>query len=101
MFMLRSTHKAAMDLFEYMYEQQCAAHDLLIASKDAQIADLRTLVYVRPGVDPQPLHLEADSVISGSDKPIQISEEEHNRLLESSREADLLFSGNYEETLLQ
>lgn len=72
-----------------------------IRDLQSQIEDLRKLVFPKTSSTPDPMVLEADSVLSGNQKPIEVSEEEHNRLLEQSREADLLISGNYSEDLLE
>lgn len=43
---------------------------------------------------------ELDAVISASEKPFEVSEEEQTRILQGSREFDLILSGNYDQDLL-
>lgn len=100
MFMLRKTHEAEVKRLDEQQLKTIELYEYRIADLKGQIEDLKRLVFT-PASKPEPLHLEADAVLSGSDKPVALSEEEHHKFLEQTREVDLLFSGNYSEDLLQ
>lgn len=101
MILLRSTHDKRVRELHAQYELVVGQYEARIADLKQQISDLQKLVFPKNDEkEPPLLVLEADAVISASDKPSGISEEEHNRLLEESREADLLFSGNYDTDLV-
>lgn len=75
-------------------------YDGVVELLQGQISDLKKLIFI-PKHETTREAYEVDGVISGSDKPAEVSEEEHNRLLELARESDLIISGNYAEDLLQ
>ncbi len=98
MFISTSKHKSILARSEEHYREMQSRYVELLNAKDDTINDLRKLVFpVTQAMQPEVL--EADSVLSGSEKPYQISEEEHNKLLNEAREVDLLISGNYDEGL--
>jgi transcriptional regulator with AAA-type ATPase domain len=101
MFISKKKHQFEIDQIQEMNRSIIHSLERLIEIKNEQISDLRQLVFPKVSKVPDPIVMEADSVMSGSDKPIEVSEKEHNKLLEESREMDLLFSGNYSEDLLQ
>lgn len=92
MIMLRSSHDA---IVSQIIEQ----HERHISDLRDQIADLKRLVFI-PKAEPVREALEADAIISASEKPIEMSEEERTKILEGERELDMLVSGNYDEGLL-
>lgn len=100
LFILKSTHNSAIAERELAYRDLLFMHQERINDLKAQIEDLKKLVFI-PKYEPTHNDHEVDAVISGSDKPPEISEEEQSKLLEINREADLLVSGNYDEDLLQ
>lgn len=61
-----------------------------------RLADYQRLIFV-PKAEPVREVYETDAILSGSQKPLEMSEEEHNRVIQGNRELDLLTSGNYEE----
>jgi hypothetical protein len=65
-----------------------------------QIKDLRSVVYPPKATELTPQTIEFDSVISASEKPSDISEEEQSAILAGIREQDLLLSGNYDLEML-
>lgn len=76
-----------------IHSQRCAMYE-------ARIDDLKRLVFVTESKT-SPELLEVDAVISGSEKPVEMSEEERSQILQGERELDLLISGNYDVDLLQ
>lgn len=100
MFILRSTHRALVKSLEDRLFITTAFYESKERQYQDQIKDLHKLVFPESAQTPNPMVMEADSVLSGSEKPVSVSEEEHNKVLEQAREIDLLFSGNYSEDLL-
>lgn len=100
-FVLKRIHEAEVKRLEEQLFLLRSYFELQEKQYKAQIEDLRRLVFPAVSKAPDPIVLEADSVISGSEKPSDVSEEEQNKHFAQVREVDLLFSGNYSEDLLQ
>ncbi len=107
MFVLKSTHDAKIKLLQDQLDlvatreaYQQSAEQALRNNLYAQIADLRSLVFVKVDKEAPRDAREADAVLSASEKSPDMSEEEMTRLIEGQREADLLISGNYDSDLL-
>lgn len=82
-----------LEMLHDIHSQRCAMYE-------ARIDDLKRLVFVTESKT-SPELLEVDAVISGSEKPVEMSEEERSQILQGERELDLLISGNYDVDLLQ
>lgn len=101
MFISKARHLETIKHFEDSMDLMRCGYISQIKVLEARIQDLHSLVFPKNSSgEISNDQREVDSIISASEKPIEISEEEHNRLLEESREADLLFSGNYSEDLV-
>ena len=99
MFMTRKSHRAEMELVLASHAEILRNLDRVIDMQERRISDLKSLVFI-PKTEAVPQVLEADSVLGGSEKPFAVSEEEHTRLMQGMREADLLISGNYDSDLI-
>lgn len=101
MLMLRSTHIRALEkqavLALSQQEVLRQGYHGRIEALEGHIQDLRKLVFISASTQPDPLVLEADNVISASEKPYEMSEEDQTRAIEGARELDLLMSGNYDD----
>lgn len=76
-----------------------AAH---LKSLQTQIESLEKLVFPKNTSQEIPKEArELDAVISVSEKPPEMSEEDLNKILAGHREMDLLMSGNYDTDLMQ
>jgi len=108
MLVWKSHHRAVVTLLqeqlkanEMLYKECLSGYQGRCAQMADQIEDLRKLVFA-PVVKEVPREArEADAVISVSEKPIDMQDEEFTKIMEGIREADLIFSGNYEEGLAQ
>lgn len=100
MFVLKSTHQELVKRLEESHMSEVYRLESRISDLKDQIKDLRALVFPAAPQAVEPMVMEADSVITGSEKPFEISEEEHSKLLQLAREQDLLVSGNYDEDLI-
>ena len=106
MFILKSTHKLKMqelqsqlDELSVRFSYQQSAEQALRNNLYSQIEDLKRFAFPLKA-EPTPEVYEADAVISNSQKPYTMTEEEQTRMLEGEREMDLLLSGNYDTDLL-
>lgn len=105
MFVSRKYHEKALAELHKQYEARLDAlnesHLSLLSSYKHQIEDLRKLVFPTPLPTISRESLEADSVLSASEKSPEMSEEERTKILMGERELDLVLSGNYDSDLLQ
>lgn len=105
MFILKRTHIEKIRILESQvrsYESVVSQYEDRIHDLKDQIQDLRQLVF--PKANSQSISKDArevDAVLSASEKPVELSEEQMNLILEGQRELDLITSGNYAEDLLQ
>lgn len=103
MFISKKTHLVELSKVEKEYirllDMQKLGHESEVRALEARIEDLKQLVFI-PKAEPHTITMEADAVISGSEKPTDISEAEQSALLAGARELDLLISGNYDNDLL-
>lgn len=105
MFVRTKYHLAELDRLKselsFIHSREVDLHRARILDLHNQISDLQKLVFPRNNSQEIPKQArELDSVISASEKSPEMSEEELNRILEGSREMDLLVSGNYDTDLL-
>lgn len=106
MLVTKKYHLTQINALEQRFKEQLdflkETHREHISSLESHISDLEKLVF--PTNNSKNISKDAaefDSVISVSEKPSDMSEEERTRLLEGSREFDMILSGNYDEDLLQ
>jgi hypothetical protein len=98
MFITKSRHTEIIKLLELSHAQQQSLYFNQVEQLKEQIADLKKLIFI-PKTEPAREIRELDSVISGSEKPVEMSEAERNAILEGVREMDLIISGNYDTEL--
>lgn len=94
--LLRSQYQARIAQLEAEIKYQ----DQLNAQYRDQIEDLRSLVFPKVVTAPTAEAREFDAVISGSEKPPEVSEADQTAMLEGLRERDLILSGDHENELL-
>jgi hypothetical protein len=88
------TKKAHDELIRTLHEQYGAR----IAQMEDSISDLRRLVFSPTSATNIPLvHLEADAVISQKEEVMEVDPSESEKFEFLTREADRIFSGNYDE----
>lgn len=95
MFVSKTFHKATVDKHELEKFYLKAQVEVL----QKQIEDLKKLIFIPTRELPKDV-LEADAIMNVSEKPVEMSEEERTKILESEREADLILTGNYDTDLL-
>lgn len=96
MIMLRSTHQEILKQAEALRLSEISQWESRISELHDRVSDLQRLVFI-PKAEPVREVYEMDAVISGSEKPVEISEEQHHKVMQGMRELDLLTSGNYDE----
>jgi hypothetical protein len=103
MFVLKSSHTAEVkrlcfeiESLKHAYDQYVAYAESRIEDLKAQREDFRKLIFV-PAKEPSPEIYEADAIISNSEKPVEMSEQERTAYLEGNAELDRLLSGNYDQ----
>lgn len=103
MLILKSSHTAKVqrlcfeiESLKHAYDQYVCYAESRIEDLKAQREDFRKLIFV-PIRDSAPEAYEADAIISNSEKPVEMSEEERTRYMEGNAELDRLLSGNYDQ----
>src|SRR5271166_1783224 len=103
MFISRKAHLKEIEELVVHYDQLLSLQQELqerrIHSLESHIDDLKKLIFV-PQREPSREMLEIDSVMSVSEKPVEMSEEERSKILAGERELDMMLSGNYDTDLL-
>lgn len=99
MFVSKKFHESEVKRLQEALALRTEGYESLCRSYEARIEDLQKLVFV-PKYDIQPEALEVDAVISGSEKPVEMSEADRTLMLQGAREMDMLISGNYDQDFL-
>ncbi len=100
MFITKRRHQEILKLHEISAFQQQAIYEHHVEALKEQISDLRKLVFPTNVASEIPKEArELDAVISGSEKPPELSESELSKMLAGAREMDLIMSGNYDTDL--
>lgn len=103
MFVLRSSYRLLEQRLDLQSRASAKCIDLLhdrINELTSQIKDLRQLVFppqTQGKISKEAL--EIDNVMSVSEKPPEMTEEERTALVEGARELDRIMSGNYDEAM--
>lgn len=93
MFVSRKAHE---ELIRTLHDQYGAR----IAQLQDTVSDLRRMVFSPTSATVVPLvHLEADAVMSQREEVMEVDPSEMAQLDSDAREADRLFSGNYDEAV--
>lgn len=106
MFVTKSYHLSVVSKLEERVKSLEAAHELtiglyqdMVRHFEEQNSDLKRLIFT-PVVREIPFESrEADAAITCSEKPVDMSEADYVTAIEGIREADRIFSGNYDEVV--